>query len=222
MKNLMKALAAFQQEMPPVHKGSSGHGYSYASLDEVVSKINPVMKKHGLGFTQLLNNGKIQTIIFHSESGEKLESEIDLNLGDLVYKTITKTNNRGEKYERDIILGFEGMNKAQAAGAMITYFRRYSLSSALGIITDADVDACGAKGETPSQASAQKKASTPQQSGTSANKEEDARPWLTEKSFEKLKGRILEGEKGILEKANKAFRMKKVYREELTTLEKQQ
>tara|TARA_R100001244_G_scaffold51979_1_gene45193 strand:- start:1044 stop:1421 length:378 start_codon:yes stop_codon:yes gene_type:complete len=35
----------------------------------------------------------------------------------------------------------KGMNKFQSAGAGITYFRRYALSSMLGVITDADTDA---------------------------------------------------------------------------------
>ena len=33
------------------------------------------------------------------------------------------------------------MNKYQSVGAGLTYFRRYALSSMLGIITDADTDA---------------------------------------------------------------------------------
>jgi hypothetical protein len=43
--------------------------------------------------------------------------------------------------QKFVLRGFEGMNKAQAIGSLITYFRRYSLSSMLGIITDKDTDA---------------------------------------------------------------------------------
>jgi hypothetical protein len=39
-----------------------------------------------------------------------------------------------------LLRGFEGMNKAQAIGSLITYFRRYALSAILGLVTDADSD----------------------------------------------------------------------------------
>src|SRR5690606_36277535 len=122
-----------------------GHGYNYADLSEVVTKINPILKKHGLGFTQPINNGVIKTRIFHIETRETLESENSLYFDDLVYTTVEKLDKRGNKYEKDIIPGFEGMNRAQAMGSMITYFRRYFLGSALGIVTEKDTDGTAKK-----------------------------------------------------------------------------
>jgi hypothetical protein len=121
MKNLFKALAAFQQEVPVIHKGTKGYGYSYADLPAIFEVINPLMKKHKLGFTQLLGDGNIKTIIFHSESGETLESEV------------TIPNN--------VVL--KGMNEFQVTGSAITYYRRYSLSAILGLVTDKDTDGDG-------------------------------------------------------------------------------
>jgi len=45
------------------------------------------------------------------------------------------------------------MNEFQVLGSAITYMRRYALSSALGIITDSDIDAAGEqiKGDTDSR-----------------------------------------------------------------------
>ena len=37
----------------------------------------------------------------------------------------------------------KGMNAFQVYGSAITYFRRYALSSILGIVTDKDIDASG-------------------------------------------------------------------------------
>jgi len=74
MKNLFKALANFQQEVPVIHKGTQGFGYSYADLPAIFDKINPLLKKHGLGFTQLINGTDLVTCIFHVESGETIES----------------------------------------------------------------------------------------------------------------------------------------------------
>ena len=41
MKNLFKAIADFQQEVPTIHKGTKGYGYSYADLPTIFEKINP-------------------------------------------------------------------------------------------------------------------------------------------------------------------------------------
>lgn len=120
MKNLIKALSEFQNECPIIHKDTKGHNYTYADLPQIFSIINPLLKKHRLCFTQLLENEGIKTILFHVESGEQLES----------FTLIPKVK-----------LG--NMNDYQAYGSGVTYFRRYALSSMLGLITDKDIDAQG-------------------------------------------------------------------------------
>ena len=121
MKDLFKSLASFQQEVPIIHKGTQGYGYSYADLTAIFSTINPLLKKHGLGFTQLVGDNNIKTIIFHIESGQQLETTTTIPSG----------------------VSLKGMNDFQVLGSAITYIRRYALSSALGLITDKDLDACG-------------------------------------------------------------------------------
>ena len=124
MKNLFKSLAAFQQEVPVIHKGTQGFGYSYADLPAIFEKINPLLAKHGLGFTQLLQSkdglSYLVTLVFHIESGENIESQI-------ILPQVT----------------LKGMNDYQSFGSGVTYFRRYALSSALGLVTDKDTDASG-------------------------------------------------------------------------------
>ena len=127
MKNLFKNLAAFQQEVPVIHKGTQGYGYSYANLSTIFEVINPLLKKHGLGFTQLVGTNEIKTIIFDIASGECLETTT--NIPDNV--------------------DLKGMNKFQVLGSAITYIRRYALSSALGLITDKDTDASGEQVKAP-------------------------------------------------------------------------
>ena len=68
MKHLFKALADFQQEVPVIHKATQGYGYTYADLPKILEVINPLLKKHGLGFTQLINGTQIATCLFHIES----------------------------------------------------------------------------------------------------------------------------------------------------------
>ena len=77
--NLFKALANFQQNVPVIHKGASGYGYTYADLPAIFEVINPILKKNGLGFSQLLGTNDlgantIETVIFHAETGESLSS----------------------------------------------------------------------------------------------------------------------------------------------------
>ena len=124
MKALFKSLAAFQQEIKVIHKVSQGYGYKFADLPKIFETINPLMQKHGLGFSQLINTHEGQnylvTIIFDCESGEKLESSTVIP-----------------------IVQFKAMNEYQSFGSGVTYFRRYCLSSILGLVTDEDRDASG-------------------------------------------------------------------------------
>jgi len=122
MKNLIKSLSDFQNDCPIIHKDTKGHNYTYADLPQIFSVINPLLKKHKLCFTQLLENDGIRTILFHVESGEQLES----------FTQIPKVK-----------LG--SMNDYQAYGAGVSYFRRYCLSSCLGLVTDKDTDAAGSQ-----------------------------------------------------------------------------
>ena len=118
---IYKKLADFQQECPTIHKGTSGFGYSYADLPAIFEKINPLLKKHKLGFTQLVQQDGIETILFSTDSEEFIKSITPIPQGVQLAK----------------------MNEFQVLGSAITYIRRYALSSMLGIVTDKDTDASG-------------------------------------------------------------------------------
>jgi hypothetical protein len=120
MKNLMKALGEFQQECPVIHKDTQGHNYTYADLPKIYSVINPLLAKHGLVIAQPLIDNSIKTILFHIASGETLESSTTIP---------------------SIQVG--KLNEYQSYGSGVTYFRRYALSSMLGLVTDKDTDASG-------------------------------------------------------------------------------
>lgn len=121
MKNIYKSIADFQQEVPVILKDTQGYGYSYTDLPAIFKVINPLLKAHGLGFTQLIEGKTIKTIVFHVESGETIESNTDIPQGVQLAK----------------------MNDFQVLGSAITYIRRYALSSMLGLVTDKDTDASG-------------------------------------------------------------------------------
>ncbi len=118
---IYKAIADFQQEVPVIHKETTGFNYSYADLPTILEVINPLMKKHGMGFSQAVNGTKLDTTVFHVETGENINSSIDIPQG--------------------VNLG--KMNDFQVLGSAITYLRRYALSAMLGLVTDKDTDAAG-------------------------------------------------------------------------------
>ena len=134
--NLWTALAGFQQEVPVIHKATQGYGYTYADLTKIIQVINPILARHGLGYTQPLMGSSIKTIVFHIETGQTLESVVDIPQG----------------------VALKGMNDFQVLGSAISYLRRYSLASILTLITDADLDASGeqTKKSTPPPPATQK------------------------------------------------------------------
>ncbi len=125
MKNLFKSLAAFQQECPVIFKdntaGSGNFSYKYADLPTIFNIVNPLLAKHGLGFTQMVNGTQLCTTVFHVATGETIEGCADIPQG----------------------IELKGMNAFQTLGSAITYMRRYQLSSMLGLVTDKDTDAQG-------------------------------------------------------------------------------
>lgn len=116
MKNIAKALATFHEHMKPVGKDRANPFYKskYATLDNILEEIKEPLKKANLTFAQMpMEGGKLKTLLLEVESGESIESTMDI--------LITKSD-------------------PQAQGSAITYARRYALSAILGIATDEDDD----------------------------------------------------------------------------------
>ena len=116
----MMALSAFQMECPIIHKDTQGHKYTYADLPKIYSVINPILHKHHLVIAQPLVNGCIETILYHCASEECLRAVTEIPQ-----------------------IALANMNDYQAFGSGVTYYRRYALSSMLGLVTDKDTDAAG-------------------------------------------------------------------------------
>jgi len=104
----------------------------YADLGAVIEAAKPALAKYGLAVTQPASTDgafvTVTTMLMHS-SGQWMASDMTLPLGE-------------EK----------GRNMAQAAGTIITYLRRYSLSAMVGIYADEDTDGEKPKATTPPQA----------------------------------------------------------------------
>jgi hypothetical protein len=178
-KNIYKKLFDLKSKIGKISKDSTNPFFKskYFDINALLENVEPLMNENGLLLLQPILENKVYSRIYDIDKGEFLESSIEL----------------------------PSNVKPQDMGSAITYYRRYTLQSLLGIQADDD-DA--------NKASANKKATTNTQSTATANNE-DTRPWLSEKLLNKGLERIEAGEKGVYEKMDAAFKMKKEYRAKL-------
>ena len=120
-KEILKAISDFQEDCPILYKDSNNHRAQYVNLTTVTSTIKPLLRKHGLTFTQFLTGVSINTTIYHIETAQYISASFEI-----------------PEVETP-----KGMNGYQNVGSGITYIRRYALCSALNIIADADKEASG-------------------------------------------------------------------------------
>ena len=121
----VKALQKAQSEFPSLGKtkevGVGKFGYSYLPLEQMLSKIQPVLHKNKLHISQVFGytptgETTIKTKLVH-ESGHEEVSELPLFIP-----------------PRDM----QKKNEAHVWGSSVTYQRRYSIKLILGVETDMD------------------------------------------------------------------------------------
>lgn len=119
--NIFEALCKFRGEVanPKKDKTNPHFKSEYASLDSIITTVNPVLSQCGLSFFQDQVNDKdgyvgVYTMIIH-KAGEWIKFN-------------------------PVYIKAESAHP-QKLGAALTYAKRYSLSMALGIATDDDDDA---------------------------------------------------------------------------------
>lgn len=117
---LAKAQGAFdaieKTRTVDVRSDKGSYKFDYAPLDEVLRAVRPHLAANGLSFTQLVTGDSprtLTTVLLH-ESGEWLSSST-------------------------LLPPTQG-NRAQELGSTITYMRRYTLLSLLGVVADEDDD----------------------------------------------------------------------------------
>ena len=142
---LAAALAKAQAVMP-VAKMNATNPFlknKYADLGSIIEASRNALADNGLSVSQLVegddNKIGVSTVLMHS-SGQWLESTVSMALGE----------------ER-------GKSAAQVAGSIITYLRRYSLASMLGIYADEDAD-----GNAPEQKQRKQQAPAPARKPTAS------------------------------------------------------
>jgi len=130
--SLLQRLNNFQEEMLDVEilKSKEGYGYSYADLPAVLDIVFPIMKKHGIGYFHLTD--------FDEASGKNIVITTIYNLNEEMDQVTSKSLIDGDT-------ALAKMNKFMVEGSAITYFRRYHLTTMLGLTSDEDSDAGGKK-----------------------------------------------------------------------------
>jgi hypothetical protein len=113
MSELVKALIAARKEMTAAKKGKDNPFFKskYADLSSVIQAVKDPLEAHGLTFVQDIENGAVVTVLMH-ESGETMR-----------------------------LAPFPVMSAkqdAQGVGSGVTYARRYSLQTALGVPAEDD------------------------------------------------------------------------------------
>jgi len=121
------ALSSFQSELKPIKKSKVVKNkdgtlrYSYATFDDIIEAIQPLLEKHGLSYRfETEFEGKsvnVKCIITHLLGHQEITS----------FKTVVEYSGR--------------MLPIQEWGSALTYAKRYSLSLALGLATEEDTDA---------------------------------------------------------------------------------
>lgn len=185
-----KALSLFQNSCPTIEKNTKGYGYKYADLAIIIETIKPHLHKAGLSYSQQpFTKGDevgVNTLIIHGASGQVLKSTL----------TASMSANKMKQ-----------MTNVQGMGSIITYLRRYSLSSLLGIVTDDDID-----GGEPLD----KKATTTQKASTTKNTSKPTVKFLTDAQFKKAIESDEKGIKAVLKKFNTPeFKMKADFKKQL-------
>jgi hypothetical protein len=134
-KTIWTALHAAKQELGKVPKDSTNPFFKskYFDINGLLDVAEPILHKHGLFIIQPITNGKVVTKIVHAESGESIESELELS----------------------------DTKDPQKHGSEITYYRRYTLQSLLAMQADDDDGNAASKGAQKPAAQPAKQALTP-------------------------------------------------------------
>ena len=156
MKIYQKLLEA-KKSFSKIHKNAKNPHYksSYTDLSALLEAIEPTLLDNGLLILQPVLNGKVITQIIDVETGEKIESIIEL----------------------------DGNLNPQQRGSQITYYRRYSLQSLLSLSSEDDDANNASKNIKPKK------------------------PTLSEKAFEQLVERVLNGETELIEKVKQSYEL---------------
>tara|TARA_R110000796_G_scaffold153087_1_gene269479 strand:+ start:259 stop:756 length:498 start_codon:yes stop_codon:yes gene_type:complete len=118
--SIYKQLLEVQKEVGAISKDSKNPFFKskYFDINKLIEVVNPVLSKHGLVLLQPILEGKVYSRLIDAETGETLESYLEL----------------------------PNLPKPQDLGSCVSYYRRYTLASLMGLqATDEDGNGLKAK-----------------------------------------------------------------------------
>ena len=124
MKELYKKLAAVKKEIGTISKDSTNPFFKskYFDINGLLKHVEPLLDEKGLLLLQPIIDGLVCSQIIDVESGDKVESSMKMS----------------------------ELSDPQKMGSMITYYRRYTLQSLLGLqAEDDDGNAASKASKTP-------------------------------------------------------------------------
>lgn len=112
MKELLTALANVKKEVGKLSKTETNPFFKskYFDINSLIEQVEPLLEKNGLLLLQPILNGVVTSEIYHVETSQKVSSEISLG----------------------------NITDPQKLGSAITYYRRYTLQSLLGLQAEDD------------------------------------------------------------------------------------
>ena len=123
-KTLYSKILEVQKAVYQVDPNTDGYNYRYANLISIRSAIKQPLIDNKLIVMHPIKDMQVGTIILNTESGESIDSWLHIG---------------------DILDASKDVNKQmQAVGSAITYAKRYTLASLLGIVADEDDDGASA------------------------------------------------------------------------------
>lgn len=110
--SIYKQLFEAKKEIGKISKDSKNPFFKskYFDINSLLEHVEPILQKHNLLLLQPIVDGKVSTVIVDIETGDKVVSEISLL----------------------------GLKDAQKTGSEITYYRRYTAQSLLGLQAEDD------------------------------------------------------------------------------------
>lgn len=122
--SIYKKLLEVQKEVGAISKDSKNPFFKskYFDINQLIEHVQPVLNEKGLVLLQPIQDGKVLSVLIDSESGDSTKSELALPL----------------------------LDDPQKLGSCITYYRRYTLASLLGLqAEDDDANLASKKKPTP-------------------------------------------------------------------------
>jgi len=112
MKELLTALSKVKKEVGTLSKTETNPFFKskYFDINSLIQQVEPLLEENGLLLLQPIINGVVTSEIYHVETSQKVISEIPLG----------------------------NITDPQKLGSAITYYRRYTLQSLLGLQAEDD------------------------------------------------------------------------------------